>query len=82
MYFQLLQDGGNNHRIGVIINPANNEAVNTINKIILAAIRHNHNVETILKNADAIISGEKKVSDFNIQVCERTLIILDLLGFP
>lgn len=63
------QDGGNNHRIGVIINPANNAAVNIINKIILAAIRQKVDVQKILKHADTIISGEKKADDFDLVVC-------------
>lgn len=64
-----MQDGSNNHRVGIIINPANSGAVSSINKIILAAIRHNHDVQKILKNAKAIISGEKNAADFDIGVC-------------
>ena len=52
----------------MIINRSVKGSTNIINKFILAAIRHKRDLSKILKNANAIINGEKIASDFGLQV--------------
>lgn len=57
-------DAGNDHRIGIIVNRPVDGTSSSITKFVLAAVNSGVDILKILKDADSIISGDKKSSDY------------------